>query len=708
MKKLLVFFSYLVLCISANARELSFNKYADNLFTDSAYHAIIKKHCQKIVENKGIAQIHFESNFNRWKDTIALLSKPLIEKKFSDLEKKIISQKTKDKIAIQLLEKSFSNAIAMTLNQNKFIIEALSKKDVNDRIIAFDSKIIVESSGKLDVTETISIANFNDESGQGNNSIKRGITRDFPTRYTTEKGFISTVPFQLISITRNGEKENYKTENLSNGVRVFCGRSDYFLEEGIHRYEIHYTTGKQLKFHEKSDELYWNVTGNGWSFSIDKASCILTFPEAAIISDIQCYTGVQGSQAHECNHTATKKNAINLFTSKRQEPYEGFTISVSIQKGIIAQEETSSQIKEFAMDNKLIVLLALFVLLLFIILYRYWKRVGKDPKQGVIIPEFTPPAGLSPADVGYVFQQEYSDKLFTAALIDLAVQKKLRIQVEKEGLLFKSNVYKFLAPENNQEKEASRNYDLYNKYGFDAEDLFGLEIEKGTYNASFKNICTTFKSHIDSIILTQKTTKRSIGFLSLNQDYIGIGLFLLIAATFASIVHIAIIKPPLPTIIYAAIVLVIGFAIQIFFMNIIKSYSNEGRIIADQILGFKMYMETTEKNILDNLNPPEENIQLFEKYLPYAIALGIENKWSEKFKSIIEQSIANGYQPSYYSLGSHPSFSNTPSSFASAFSSGLSNTVSSAATPPSSSSSSGSGGGGFSGGGGGGGGGGGW
>jgi uncharacterized membrane protein len=154
--------------------------------------------------------------------------------------------------------------------------------------------------------------------------------------------------------------------------------------------------------------------------------------------------------------------------------------------------------------------------------------------------------------------------------------------------------------------------------------------------------------------------------------------------------------------------LIIGFIIQIVFMRIIKSLSIEGRAMADKILGFKMYLETTEKNILDILNPPEKSIQLFEKYLPFAIALGIENKWSEKFKDIIEKSMADGYTPAYYSIAGHHSFSESSQSFASDFSSGLSSTVSSAATPPSSSGSSGSGGGGFSGGGGGGGGGGGW
>lgn len=689
------------------AREISFNKYADRLFTDSTYNAIIKNQCQKTARENGAAQIHFESNYMASKDSIIALSRALIEKKFTETEKKISAQKIKDKIACQLFEKSLSNAVSVTLSQNQALKKALLKKDLNDRIISFDSKIHIDPYGSIEVTEMITVLNFSDESGNSNNTIKRGITRDFPTRYSTERGFISTVPFTLISITRNGEKENYRIENLSNGYRVFCGRSDYFLKDGIHKYIIRYTTGNQLKFHADRDEFYWNVTGNGWGFSIDRASCEIMFPDKAILSDMNCYTGYQGDNGQDCNIGDATNNNIKFYTNKRLGPNQGFTVSVSARKGIFIPENSTDQIKKFVLDNKFIMALLLFILLLFIILYRYWSRVGRDIKQGIIIPEFQPPAGLSPADVGYIYHQEYSDKLFTSALIDLAVQKKVHIQVDRKGMIFKSNVYKFLSPENNPQKEITMDYDLYNKYGFDPEDLYGIEIEKGTYNATFKSISSRFKNQIDSNILAEKTGKRTGGFLSLNQDYIGLGLFLLVMVSIGSIIYLSIVKPPLLTMVYTAVLLIIGFIIQIVFMKIIKAYSAEGRIMADKILGFKMYMETTEKNILDNLNPPEENIQLFEKYLPYAIALGIENKWSEKFKTIIEQSIVSGYTPSYYSMGSHHSFSDSSQSFASSFSSGLSNTVSSASTPPSSSS-SGSGGGGFSGGGGGGGGGGGW
>ncbi|MBK8145311.1 MAG: DUF2207 domain-containing protein [Bacteroidetes bacterium] len=695
----------LVSCIS-QARERLYNTMADKLFTDSAYHSLLKKQCQKVVQENGTAAIHFESNYAIYRDSIISLSQTLIEKKFNEIETKCKGQKIKDKLAMQLFEKALNQAVVVTLSKNQSLRNALSAKDLNDRILSFDSKINIQQDGTLDVMETITIANFSDENS--NNTIQRGITRDFPTRYTSPKGFISTVPFTLHSISRNGEIENFHTEKLSNGLRIFCGKREAFLEDGIHTYVIRYSTAKQLKFHSPFDEFYWNVSGNGWSFSIDKASCEIYFPAGASIIDRQCYTGLQGEQKHDCNYSNTGENQIKFYTNKRLNPYQGLTISVSVKKGILQEESHFNQFKSFVVDNKAIAGLVLFVILLFLSLYFHWKKVGKDPEQGVVIPEFTPPDGLSPADVGYIYHQEYNDKLLSAALIDLAVQKKLQIEVEREGILFKSNVYTFSAPELQKDSEIPRDYEMYTQYGFDASDLFGMKIERGSYNPAFSKISTSFKNNMDAAILTKKKDQTEKGFLSLNQDYIGIGLFLLILAIIGSFIYITIVQPPGLSILYIIVLLAIGMAIQIFFMKIIKAYSAKGRKMADKILGFKMYMETTEKNVLDRLNPPEDNIQLFEKYLPYAIALGIENKWSDRFKGIVEQALNGGYQPSYYKMSQHGSFSESSQSFASAFGSGLSNTVSSASTPPSSNSSSGSGGGGSSGGGGGGGGGGGW
>ena len=126
----------------------------------------------------------------------------------------------------------------------------------------------------------------------------------------------------------------------------------------------------------------------------------------------------------------------------------------------------------------------------------------------------------------------------------------------------------------------------------------------------------------------------------------------------------------------------------------------------DQVEGFKMYLSVAEKDRLELLHPPEKTPELFEKYLPYAFALDVENEWSEQFAEVLAQAATTGqsYAPTWYE-GSSWNARNF-SGFAAGLGSSLSSSIAAAATPPSSS--SGSGGGGSSGGGGGGGGGSGW
>jgi uncharacterized membrane protein len=133
--------------------------------------------------------------------------------------------------------------------------------------------------------------------------------------------------------------------------------------------------------------------------------------------------------------------------------------------------------------------------------------------------------------------------------------------------------------------------------------------------------------------------------------------------------------------------------------------TTEGRRVLDHIAGFKQYLSITERERLDRMTPPADTPELFERYLPYAIALGVENRWADRFAPVLAAAAAQGQQGFAWYSGSNSPWSD-PDGFSRSVGSSLATSVSAASTAPGSS--SGSGGGGSSGGGGGGGGGGGW
>ena len=128
-----------------------------------------------------------------------------------------------------------------------------------ERIRAFNSKIMVYPDASMTVTETITVIGTGQE-------IKRGIVRDFPTRYKDRYGNNVRVGFEIVAIQRDGRPELYHTERVANGIKIFIGQKDVFLQPGQHTFTITYKTDRQLGFFQDYDELYWNVTGTGLDF----------------------------------------------------------------------------------------------------------------------------------------------------------------------------------------------------------------------------------------------------------------------------------------------------------------------------------------------------------------------------------------------------------------------------------------------------------
>jgi len=117
-------------------------------------------------------------------------------------------------------------------------------------------------------------------------------------------------------------------------------------------------------------------------------------------------------------------------------------------------------------------------------------------------------------------------------------------------------------------------------------------------------------------------------------------------------------------------------------------------------------METAERLQLNAVKigseaPPPMTKERYERFLPYAVALGVEKPWTQHFERLIPQEAAN-YHPTWTNMSTNQSLGALTGAMVANMSSGVASAL------PQSSSSSGSGGGGSSGGGGGGGGGGGW
>jgi len=614
-----------------------------------------------------------------------------------------------------------------------------------ERLISYDSDITINKDASMIVVEKIKVY-------AGGNKIKRGIFRDFPTKYKDEYGNNINIKFDVLEVLRDGNSESYHTENLSNGVRVYCGKSNYFIPEGVYTYTIKYKTDRQIGYFDKFDELYWNVTGNGWDFIIENVSATVNLPEPVSRDEIKLYgyTGEQGSRDSDFIYEILSSNKIKFKTNSILYPKEGLTIVVQFPKGLVHEPTQSEKISYYAKDNLQVV--AGFVGIIILILYYFliWLRVGKDPAEGLIIPLYSPPHKMSPAAVRFVTEMGYDNKVFTSTIISLAVKGHLLIEEDKNGYTLRRIEGK--------KSLTSDESAVLNKLGLGKNGTRNsLELKQKNHSILQKAIKALKSSLKNSYEKNYFFTNRKFFFIGLGVSLLilvfsiiggsGEQVFILIwisiwtggvtalmfavyrawkgalskgrvkvtalgGAIFITLFSIPFIGGEILGFFFLSqvssplIIVVIALVglVNILFYHLLKAPTLLGRKIMDQIDGFKMYLGVAEKDQIYSMQEPDKSPELFESYLPYALALGVENQWAEKFSDILAGIKGDDYRPVWYNGTSWSTLG--ASGFASSLSSSFASTISSSSTAPGSS--SGGGGGGFSGGGGGGGGGGGW
>jgi len=627
----------------------------------------------------------------------------------------------------------------------------------DERILDYHSDIAVAEDGWLTVVETIRVRCERRE-------IKRGIYRDFPVRYKGRRDFRAViVPFEVVGVERDGKPEPYHVTSKGDSKRLYVGSKNRLLKRGVYEYRLSYRTCRQLGFFEEHDELYWNVTGNDWKFPIDSASAAVTLPAGVRPEEIghEAYTGPAGAKGADYTSSVGADGRVHFRTTRPLGRGEGLTIVATFPKGLVTPPTAAEEMAYFLRDNA-VVLAALVGLLVVAAYYAVaWLRVGRDPAKGVIIPLYEPPEGLCPAAVRYVLRMAFDRTCFAAAVINMAVKKYLCIEDDDgDYVLSRQEGAEEAGLSRAEAKAGSRlfrsgssieldnaNHSRFRK-AMDALKKVLAEDYKGTY--FFSNV----KWFVPGVLLSVATLaavalvsaflerRPEVAFLCVWLTGWSFGVFFLVrqvirawqgvrgakgaggkAASTGGAVFLTLFSVPFVaaeigvtgalaymTSIWLLPILVLLGLLNVRFYHLLKRPTPEGRKVMDRIEGLRMYLGTAEQELLDAAHPPARTPELFERFLPYALALDVENAWAEKFEDVLERAALEreGYRPGWYRGRAWEAMG--ASAFASSLGSSFSSALSSASTAPGSTSGSGGGGssGGSSGGGGGGGGGGGW
>ncbi len=211
-----------------------------------------------------------------------------------------------------------------------FVLLAVPASRADERILSWHSDIVVEKGGDLVVTETIKVR------AEGER-IKRGIFRDIPVLREGKGGLRTAKRFTVLSVKRDGKRENYVRERIKNGLRIRIGKEDKFLRKGrAYTYEITYRTGRQLYFEEGREALYWNVNGTEWEFPADEVSATVQLPEGIKGTKVWGYTGRHGAQGEDYRAEMTGTGASIEATRPFREK-ENLTVMLEWPPGLLGR-----------------------------------------------------------------------------------------------------------------------------------------------------------------------------------------------------------------------------------------------------------------------------------------------------------------------------------------------------------------------------------
>ena len=606
----------------------------------------------------------------------------------------------------------------------------------------FNERVVISPDGTIEVTETIE--------AQFIGSNWHGIYRTIPVEYITPAGLNYTLLLEPLSVTDDtGQPLKYERSWQGRNVqfKIYVPYPDNAMRTVVLRYRVL----NAVTFFEDHDEFYWNVTGNGWEAPIERVTAEIDLPAGVTGLHAVSYSGAFGSRAQDAM-VELKSNSVQLRTTHPLEFHEGLTVVVGWDKGFVREPAAAEKIL-FILRSNWPIFIPIGV---FILMFYWWWTKGRDPERDAITVQYEPPDNLSPAECGTLVDSKVAMCDITATLVDLAVKGYLTIEHQDtdvrlgllddyvfhlkkppedwnnlkpherqmlRGIFVPENpalmlfsklqdVSKNLPPALGQitrtmaRSAAQQNPAIPKEYVEASRAISELE-KVPLPEVALSDLENRFSLHLPIIceyifnnlkgdgyyVRSPDKFRRTIVSLEFLIAFFMIPVGLMLAATTGT--------APMPWIVAA---ILSGIIIAVFgrFMT--------GRTIAGarayaKVLGFEDFLGRVEKDQIERL---EKTPELFEKYLPYAMALRVEKKWVQAFSSIGVQAPqwyqgaeGSSFQPSLFVhdlnvMSSHLGSVMTSSSRSSGGSS------SSGATSGSGFSDSGSSGGGFGGGGGGG------
>ncbi|MGH9740388.1 MAG: DUF2207 domain-containing protein [Candidatus Acidiferrales bacterium] len=480
----------------------------------------------------------------------------------------------------------------------------------------FDERVTIDPDASIEVAEMIDV--------QFIGGPWHGIYRTIPVEYTSPSDLNYTLFLKTLSVTDdNGQPLRYETSRQGRYLRfkIYVPNADDSTKTVALRYRVL----DAVRFFSDHDELYWNVTGDQWDAPIEAASAHIELPAGTTGLRATAYTGVYGSREQQAQ-VSVKGNAADIQTIAPLGYRAGLTAVVGWDKGFVHEPSGWQKTWLFLRSNWPF---AIPIIVFLVMLWLWWTR-GRDPERDSITVQYDPPDKLSPAECGTLVDDEAGMRDITATLVDLAVQGYMTIEQKQDGGMMRvmhHHDYIFHLKKPPAEWTGARPHE---------QEMLAAIFGAGSADVPLADLQNRFYTHLpaikdqvfDSLVEKNYYLHRPD---VVRQSYLGIGVligfllaigsgFLQGATGVASLTWI------ITGVVTGAIICGVGWFMPARTLTGARTYA--------QVLGFEQFLGRVEKDRIERL---EKTPELFEKYLPYAMALHVEKGWVQQFSGIAMQ-----------------------------------------------------------------------
>ena len=480
-------------------------------------------------------------------------------------------------------------------------------------IQSFDATIDVSPDGSILVEEII-VPRF---TGSWN-----GIFRTIPIQYRTPQGLNYTLRLDIEAVTdEEGRELKYESsrERHYRKLKIWVpGATDT-----VRTVKLRYRVSNGLRFFEEHDELYWNVTGDEWEVPIEAASAHVRLPETVTGVRATAFRGAHGSTQQAT--VSIDPDGVRVVTTDGLAFREGLTVVVGWNPGIVHRPTAAERTASAVYSNLPLAIPPL----VFVGMLWLWRGRGRDPELAPIATQYEPPEQMTPAELGTLVDGKPDMRDITATIVDLAVRGYLHIAETKDERLFglfSSRDYMFTLKKPRDQWAALKSHE---------RDLLRAMFGAAD-SVSLSDLKNKFYKHLPGLRTDLYGMLVRGGFYTGRPDRVRL-LYILggavvggILAAMSGILMVAFGMQPAAGIAAG----ILSGIIIILFGWFMPSRTMRGTRELEKVLGFQEFLSRVEADRLDRM---VKTPQMFERFLPYAMALGVEENWAKAFEGIYNQ-----------------------------------------------------------------------